>query len=347
MPGKIEYPHPGISTWLTESGSRVLKLHYLADPRKSQGEKIFHKNLKMWLSPWAHAEAKRTNNDSLWMQEQEIDFSAMDGERVFQLVEEATLCQSFPIPAHWTRYWGLDPHPRVPHSSLWCAVDNYGDRWYYRELWPSKIYGKPGKAPEDDNRYTIKQYMQAVQWLESKDNDLLCANGEIESFHVQKNGEDIYRRVIDYAARAFGTGTSDDPEAPNFQQRFENVGQELGMSIYFEDSKKDRGAGIERINQGLKPLDMEDPANPGKVIQRSRIHIFQDKCPELAYQLRTNRWQQLTPLQAEHMDPLGKQIEARKHQTDNMIYLENSGLIYVGGARPKSTWNANPNGVAY
>src|SRR6266478_1788775 len=54
--------------------------------------------------------------------------------------EDATLEPSFPIPQGRTRCYGLDPHPVVPHASLYCPVDPWGDAWGYHEL-PSRVSG--------------------------------------------------------------------------------------------------------------------------------------------------------------------------------------------------------------
>ena len=54
--------------------------------------------------------------------------------------EDATLEPSVPIPQGCTRCYGLDPCPVVPHPSLYCAVDLWGDAWAYHEL-PSRVSG--------------------------------------------------------------------------------------------------------------------------------------------------------------------------------------------------------------
>jgi len=326
----IEFPHPGVRAWTNAQGVRVMELHYSADQEKGAGEKVFVQDLNMHLSPWAYGQYLGMTDKALFRQEYEIDFSAKLGTLLYQMTEEATLERSFPVPATWTRYYALDPHPVVPHASLWLAVDPWGDAWVYRELWPSRIYGQPGNVPEDDNRYTIKEYVEAVKWLESKENP---ANEGRE--------ENIHRRVIDYAARAFGKGTSDDPEQPNFQQRFEDAG------LYpFEDAKKDHDTGISVVNEWLKPRQIEQASGEFKL--KSRLHIFSDTCPELVHQLKTNRYQQLTPLMAERQDPTGKPIAKRNHLTDDLRYLLMSEPAYIV-PRPKvrNTWQPITPGIAH
>lgn len=314
---KVEFPHPGISTWVNPHGICIFRLHYSADPDKTP--------------EWAAKQKAAMTNPADYEQEYEINFAAKLGTLVYQLHEEATLETSFPIPANWTRYFGLDPHPVVPHAALWIAMDTWGDAWVYRELWPSKIYGQRGSIPDDENRYSIAEYVETCQWLESRDNP-----------ENQGKEEDIYRRVIDYAARGFGGWRADMPEqeTKNFQVRFEELGD-----WKFEDSIKDNQAGPETVNEWLKPRDVEQ--SDGSFKPKSRLHIFQDKCPELIHELKNNRFQQLTPTMAERSDPAGKPAAKRNHVTDCLKYLCMSNLEYIPPKKLRSTWKPVAQGVNY
>lgn len=340
----IQTPYPGIRTWETPYAT-ILELHYTADPEKGLGERTFIPEANLHLSPWALKEYEGMTDKGLYRQEYEIDFSATQGARVFYMEDAATLVQSkdleaeglWPIPAHWTRWYALDPHPRVPHAHLWCAVDPYGDRWYYREYWPSKIYGMAGNPPEDDHRVTIKQHVDIIHWMESADNP--------QNLGKQ---EQIYRRVIDYAARAFGMGTVDDEPQLNFQERYEKVSREVGKAtewrMHFVDCVKDREAGIALVNEGLMPRELEIN---GEWKKRSKIRIVADQCPELVYQIRTNRYPKLTPLQADTRDPIADPIQKRRHQTDNFRYIEMDKPRFIKPMTAKSTWKPLHGGVAY
>ena len=307
-----------------------MELHYSADEVKGAGDKVPVPELNMELSPWALGQYREMTDKAMYRQEYEIDFSAKLGTLLYLMSEEATLERSFPIPTNWTRYYALDPHPVVPHASLWLAVDEWGDGWIYRELWPSRIYGRPGNVPEDDSRYTIREYVETVKWLESAENP-----------KNEGKAETIAKRVIDYAARAFGKGTSDDREQPNFQQRFEAAG------LYpFEDAKKDHEVGISCVNEWLKPMLREQ--RDGTFKPKSRLHIFQDECQELVYQLKNNRYQSLTPLMAERQDPTGKPVTKRNHLTDCLRYLCMSEPTYIKpSTRIASTWKPINAGLAY
>lgn len=329
---QVSFPHPGIQVWKNQNEITVLRLHYSADPEKTP--------------EWAEKQKAGMTDPAMYEQEYEISFEAKLGTLLYQLNEEATLEQSFPIPQEWTRYWSLDPHPRVPHAFLWAAVDPWEDLWVYRELWPSKcclqyaggaLLGDRGNTPEDDNRFTYRDYIETVQWLESPRNQHKCADGRAESALLTES-ERIHKRVIDYAARAFVVyDTAAGDEKKTMQQRYEEISQELGYPFYFDDAVKDVDTGISLVNEWLKPREVE--GKDGKFTPKSRLHIFQDKCPELIHQLKQNRYESLTPLLAERKDPEGKPLKKRNHLTDCLRYIVMAEPQFIGpprrGRRPQ------------
>lgn len=334
----IEFPHPGVKTWTTEMGITIFRLHYSADPDKT--------------AEWADKQ-RQGMTPAAYLQEFEIDFSAKQGTLLYQFTEEATLEPSFPIPAEWTRYCSLDPHPRVPHAFLWGSVDPWGDLWIYRELWPSKcclryeggkIAGERGNTPEDDNRYTYREYIETVKWLESNRNRNKCADGRVESELVGE-AERIYKRVIDYAARSFQDAASDDKRT--IQEKYEGISQEIGYPFYFDDAVKDVDTGIETVNEWLKPREVE--GKDGKFVMKSKLHIFADKCPELVFQLKSNRYESLTPLLADKKDPEGKPVKKRNHLTDCLRYICMAAPEFIGAPRRRRPQGIKPlyEGVAY
>lgn len=338
---KIERPMVGIETWVTDdSNIRVLQLHYTADEEKRDPKWAALRKPKSMLTAEERAygddpKISRYIDRATWEMEQEIIFSARDGQRLFNLDDAATLEKSFPIPKTWTRYFGLDPHPRVPHAMLWIAVDPNGEAYCYRELWPSKAYGKKGNSPEDDNSFKIPFYVETIKWLESKENP-------------ENDGadEEIHRRVIDYEARAFGVGTADDPTMSHYQKRYEDAGRQVGLYLHFRDSKKDRTAGIELVNDWLRPRPILDA--DGKEVLKSRLHIFKDRCPELIHELKTNTWAVTTAHEAATQDPKAKELNKRNHLSDLVRYLCMDGLKYVPPYRGhRDTWKPVSRGVNF
>jgi hypothetical protein len=349
--------YPGMTWRQDRHGKVILRLHYGADPDKAAGQPIEVPELGMSLSPWAKAEYDSMTQKALYRQEYEIDGSATQGQLVYQLDSEATLEKSFPIPEHWTRRMSLDPHPAVPDAFLWVATDPWGDRWYYRELWPSvvcfryelgELFGQAGPCPEEDQRFSIKDYVQTVRYLESSENP------ENRNAKGQPFDEKITLRVIDYAARAFAAQTVEGQKNLNFQQLYEMHMQGMCQCepkctrispAWFEDAKKDHRVGEELVNQGLKPRMVTGP--DGKVAKRSRIHIFEDRCPELVYQLKNARRQQLTPVQAERQDPTGKPVEVRLHMVDNIRYLEMCDPRYIEPHQSRPSYEPQTPGISY
>jgi hypothetical protein len=334
-----------METWTNAAGIRVLQLHYSADPVKGGGAKTYVPDLKRWLSPWALNEYNRMTNKSMYAQEYEIDFEARLGTLMYQLTEAAALERSFPIPATWTRVTVVDPHPRVPHFWLWGATDPWGDRWVYRELWPSKVCfryendvlcGSATDVPEDDHRYTTRDFVETVKWLESAENN-------------QGTQEKIARRLIDYAARGF-KNDNDSEDQRSMQQRYEDWSRDpdINYPFSFIDAIKDKEAGVDAVNGWLQPRQVELPN--GTIGDKSRLHIFWDKCPELVHQLKTNRFEQQTTQMAVKEDPTSKPVKKRNHGTDCLKYYCQDKHEYeppVSNARQKSDWQPMHAGVGY
>ena len=345
----VEHPHLGMQSWQNAHGITILRLHYEADPAKGGGEKTFVPEINRSLSPWALNAFSRMTDPTLYLKEYEIDAEATLGALLFQFNEHVSASQpSFPIPPEWTRRMSVDPHPGIPHAFLWCATDPWGDRWYYRELWPSKVcyrweqgilHGKPGPCPQDEHGPRIQEYVETIRYLESGDNP----ENQHQSVRFE---EEIFERVIDYAARAFGKGSNDDPEQENYQQRYEYHMQQHKMSrSYFHDAKKDRQVGVEVVNEGFKIIEIL--GNDDSYQKSSRIHIFPDRCPELVFQLKNNRRQQLSPKQVERQDPTGKPVKVRNHMTDNLRYIEMSNPIHIPQETNRSEFEPLQRGFSY
>lgn len=326
--------HVGIQEWDNANGIHIFRLHYTADDEKRQGEAVFVEQENIWLSPWAKSQYDGFTNKRSFFQEIDIDFSAKSGALIYQLQDEATIEPLSALPLQGTDYYFLDPHPRVPHAHLWVRVDKWGEAWAFRELWPSKVYGQPGNTPEDDNRYRIRDYIETVRWMESEG-------------HPLNHGKalNITKRVIDYAARGF-LPTTDDQDQRSVQQRYEEESQAVGYSMVFADAIKDVDAGIEAVNEWLKPRMAE--CSDGTFKPKSRLHIIGTECPELVWELHNNRFQNLTPLMADRSDPSPKPIAKRNHMTDLLKYACLCGLDYVQERKAShQPWKPLHPGISY
>jgi hypothetical protein len=291
----------GIKAWNdTEDNITRLRIHYSADDAKNP--------LTPEGAKWVEEGKKNAPSIEWWNQEQEIDFGARQGARVYHAFkdDETQLVDDFAIPPEWTRYFILDTHPRKPHAMLWVAVSPDGIAYVYRELWPSKVYGTNKNIPEDDNNYPIKWYCEAIKWIESDDNP---ENGGKK--------EKIYKRIIDYAARAFGKDR-DNPDAIDYQERYENYSKEIGHYLVFEDCLKDNEANYAEVNEWLRPMPTLDKT--GNSVQRSRLRIFKSLI-ELRWELLNNRIQMLQPHQVDTKDPGMKVIDKRNDCSDCLKYF--------------------------
>jgi hypothetical protein len=325
----------GITLWRNGHKQTLFRLHYGADPRKGGGEKVFVPEINMWLSPWAKNEYDQATDKSYYLQEYEIDFGATSGALLFSFTEEYTVVDDFQIPHNWTRYHMLDPHPAKPHASLWAAVDPYGEWWIYREYWPSplcfrylpsgELAGSSGAVTDREGPVAIKQYVACLKLLESKENP---QNGG--------KAEYIYKRVIDYAARAFGQGDSNTPTDSNFQTDFEKAGEELDFPLEFQDAKKDRDVGVLAVNTALTGRLIIDPRSGDEPVMRSKIRIMRRACPELIWQLKHNRKRKPTQHEQENEDPLVKAVRKRNDLTDDLRYFVQSNPEYFDPPDPET-----------
>lgn len=306
-------PHKGITLSRSESGILVLRCHYSADPDKDPDTE------KGRL--WKEEGKKKAPSDEWWNQEQEIDFGARQGARVYHQFrnDDTQLVDPFPIPQEWTRYFMLDTHPRKPHAMLWAAMSPDGDAYVYRELWPSKIYGTNKNIPEDDNNYPIRWYCEAVKYLESGANEMVDIGGtKIQGNPENKFGsEKIHERIIDYAARAFGKDR-DNPDAIDYQERYEKYGLEINHPLYFEDCIKDNEANYAEVNEWLRPKPRM--GKDGEIVQRSKLRIFRSLI-ELRWELVNNRIKMLMPHQVDTQDPSMRVIDKRNDLTDDLKYF--------------------------
>lgn len=303
--------YPGIQEWDNPAGIHIFRLHYSADPERTE---------------WARRQIAGMTDQNAARQEFEIDFSAKSGALMYPFQDEATIEPLSALPKEGTNYYFLDPHPRVPHAHLWIRVDKWGDAWAYREMWPSKVYGLPGNTPEDDNRFTIKQYVETIKWLET-----------------QEDKVKIQDRIIDYAARAF---VADEEQQKTFQQKYEDVSRELGYPFIFRDCIKDTDAGVEAVLEWLKPRDVE--CADGTFRPKSKLHIIRERCPELIWQLHNNRFKNLTPILAEREDPSPKAIQKRNHLTDLLKYAALAKLQYIGPpAKRRGSFKPLHQGINY
>ncbi len=329
----------GIEEWRTARGYFV-RIHYSADPAKTPA--------------WAAEKKKTWISEAMWNQEMEIDADALAGQLVFpNFKREYTVCKPFPIPAEWTRYLAIDPHPRTPHAFLWMAVSPAQEHFYYREFWPSKIYAKHGDVPEDEELWTIPEYARVVHWVQGdldwrpgkKEKSLREQGLEfIDTFgsggfaDLQGKRERIFRTIMDPYGRAVALDRTEGKEG---EETFWDRYAELGIDC--EPAKKDWQSSVDVVNERLRPRRIVDETGGG---ERSIIRIF-DTLPELILELETNRYPKLTPTQTARQDPADTPLPKRKHLTDLLRYIEITDPVFIEKRRPAEEREYRYEGIAY
>lgn len=318
----------GVEAWPREAGE-ILRLHYSADPLKTP--------------EWVAVERPKFSTLAAWQQEEEIDFLAYAGQRVFPNFRRSlnvVKCwqrgckEPCPIPINWTRYMAIDPHPRVPHAFLWMAVSPWGQHIYYRSYWPSSIYGVAGDVPEADPLYAIDEYVETLKLLEGETIDFFGAGGWAHNSGVK---EKISKRIMDPYGKAVAAQREDGKETTEtFWDRYQRLG------IHCEAAKKDFDAGRDIVNRKLRPSKMV----LGSEVEETSIILVLETCPELILELEQNRYPKLTPEQVARMDPGDKPLPKRKHLTDLMRYIEITDPVYI---EPRKGMSLPPvvSGVSY
>lgn len=302
----VRVPCPGMMLRRTETGTAVVWLHYSADPTMD-AERV--KDLRRLYT-----------SEAAWQQEMEINYDAQSGQRVYPDFDpKIHVIAHSKIPKMLTRYMAIDPHPRTPHAMLWIGIDRWSDWYVYRELWPSRAYGKPVtiKDSDEENRFTIRDYCETIAWLEG--NKIEWRNEHTDDsygiYQKQGKGEKVVERFMDQAGKAFRASGEESVEE-SLAARYNRFG------IICSDPYKSHKAGEDAIHDLLKPrLDDRHGVWP-------RLHIS-DRCPELALELNRYRYK-LTKRMSDEKELKQEGVESRCHEIDLLRYLATSpNVIYL------------------
>src|ERR1017187_4996264 len=113
------------------NGTEIMRVHYSADPTMIPSK----------ILDWR----ERSPNDAIWQREMEIEWEALEGERLFpEYSSDYNDCEAFEVwdPEYWTMYHACDPHGRTPNSFLWVAANKNADWVICGELWAQNPEGK-------------------------------------------------------------------------------------------------------------------------------------------------------------------------------------------------------------
>lgn len=213
----------------------------------------------------------------------------------------------------------IDPHPRTPHAFLWVLIDQFGDWYVYRELWPSVVYGQPRnlRDDEEDNSYTIREYAETCAVLEG--NRVEWKHAETDDEYgiyrrSQYGGERIIDRYMDQAGKGFyASGESQAEET--YARRYDRFG------LQCRDPYKSQKSGEDAIHSLLKPRRHDTRG------LWPRLHVAAS-CKELIVELQKLRFKPTRGI-LDTRELKQDAVEARSHQVDNLRYLATSGIGYL------------------
>lgn len=129
-------------------GTKVVRLHYLADPTMTS-ERI------------AALKGQYTS-EARWNREMEIDYFAAGGQRVFQGFDESihVVPHRLPLDSAYNTVWlACDPHPRTAHAFLWLAVHKEGELAVVWSWWPQERHEREGMV--------VKDYVKGLRAVEN------------------------------------------------------------------------------------------------------------------------------------------------------------------------------------
>lgn len=100
-----------------------LRIHYTANPLK-RGD---------WSSRASALYGGK--DDPRWRREQEIDYNAYMGQRLWPLLGKLHDAQTDVFDGNWSIYRSIDQGIRHPTVCVWVAVNKFGDRHVFREFY--------------------------------------------------------------------------------------------------------------------------------------------------------------------------------------------------------------------
>jgi len=114
---------PGITTRRLSTDFKHLRIHYLADPEKG--------------GDWADRESVRYGGRDApkWRREQEIDYKAYMGQRVWPMLSPVYHNTIIPMTDDWSVFRVIDSGVRHPTVCLWLMINRRGDRHVFREYY--------------------------------------------------------------------------------------------------------------------------------------------------------------------------------------------------------------------
>lgn len=298
-------PMRGLSKYQSPTGWTFLRVHYSCDPSMRDPVRM------------AMARAQFPS-DTLWRREMEIEAEALGGALVYPRYSRSIhLIPDRDIPTYGCIYMSIDPHPRVEHAILWCVVDRDGDLYFYREYWPSVLYGTGEIATDETPRAGLMVRDYCIKIAELEGNQLVIRDpgtpDEYGDYIDKDGGERVTNRLMDQAGKAFKV-TAEGQQEISIAQRYRNYG------IYAGDPIKSHQVGQDIIDGLLTPAPHSLHGS------WPRMHIA-ESLVELDSEFSNHRFSPtiVSPSRDLNQRPSG----FRTHELDNCRYISCSQPSYM------------------
>jgi transposase-like protein len=272
---------PGVRVRRLADGRPVYRVHYSADPERDRA--------------WVERERKKYSSKGAWDREQEIIHEAGGGERIFAEVlardEEKILIDprssGFRPSSYWRMVGGFDHGKANPTGALVACIDHDGVIYVLGE------YYQPGLSPAQHraNLLALNGFSQAE----------IYADPSI--FHQTQAQEDgKYRAIAELYA---DLGITNLVPAP---ATHELLGMERILAHWHDLGNREPTLKI------VCPREKRDIAKP-------IYGVHNDGCPNLVWELRRARREELSATQLLVRNPTEKIVDKDNHLRDPLKYL--------------------------
>ena len=272
----------GLTEKRTPEGLCVLSAHYSADPERASAE-------------WKAKERKNYTSESAWQREQEMVFSAGGGERLFSeilqhwgdkiIIDPET--SGFQAAPEWNKIGGFDYGKANPTAALIGTVDYDGTIYILRE------YYWPGFSPAEHRRWLLQ--------LEGFADTIMYSDPSI--FHATQAQNDGTFKAI--AALFAEEGINNLTPA---LETNELLGMECILTHWMNLDEREPTLKI------LCPKRFQDIAKP-------HYGVVNGGCPNLLWELRRARREELTATRLANRNPSEKIVDRDNHLRDCLKYL--------------------------
>ena len=242
---------------------------------------------------WVAQERKRYSSQGAWDREQEIIHEAGGGERLFadvlnrwgdKIIIDSSEFQPSP---HWKRIGGFDHGKANPTAALVGCVDFDG------VLYITAEYYQPGFSP--------RQHRPNLEELEGFLEAEVVADPSI-FYKTQAQGDGSFKAIAELYA-------------------------EEGIANLLPAPANSELLGMERILTHWINLEDREPtlkivcAKHKRDIQRPIYGLHNDGCPNLLWELRRARREELSSAQLVHRNPTERIVDKDNHLRDALKYM--------------------------